>query len=225
MNAIEDLPLFPLSDVVSLPQVSVPLYIFEPRYRQMTREALEGARRIGMVALRPSADSKRSGDPLIFEVGCVGRIAQAQQRPDGTFQILLLGERRFRILREHPRIGDRLYRSARVQLLEDAEPETHDQEARLQACRVHVLDALGRLIGRAQRQGKSVEERLAGFSTLEPARLVNVLAQVISFDPIERQQLLEASSILDRFEIMGDLLQFRLAEEGLSNAGTGSLPN
>ncbi len=53
MSQIESLALFPLSDVVLLPQASVPLYIFEKRYRQMTSQALAGDCQIGMVTVRP----------------------------------------------------------------------------------------------------------------------------------------------------------------------------
>jgi len=223
MQGIESLALFPLSDVVLLPQVSVPLYIFEPRYRQMTRNALDGSRQIGMIAVRPDAVSDMRGDPSIFEVGCMGRISHAEARPDGTFQILLVGEHRFRIRKEHPREGDRLYRSACVDLLEDSEPTSDDELARLDATRVHVLDVLTRIVHRAHPDTPS--EQLAGFANLEPTRLINALAQSISFDPIERQQLLEADSILARFEIMGELLRFRLATTNVAGAPSGSLPN
>ncbi len=92
MTQIDSLALFPLSDVVLLPEVSVPLYIFEPRYRQMTRDALAGTQQIGMVTVRPDSLAEIAGNPPIFEVGCLGRIAHAQERPDGTFQILLIGQ-------------------------------------------------------------------------------------------------------------------------------------
>jgi uncharacterized protein len=223
-SRIEALALFPLSDVVLLPQVSVPLFIFEPRYRQMTRDALDGTRQIGMIAVRPDAVSAMQGDPPIFEIGCVGRISDSKERPDGTFQILLLGEQRFRIVEEHPRSGDRLYRSARVDLLEDPEPSTDDARTRLEASRVQVLDLLSRLVATARRESAG-DEQLSGFSALEPTHLINALTQSISFDPIERQQLLEADSILSRFEIMGDLLRFRLAETGSFEGGSRSLPN
>lgn len=91
MPIIESLALFPLSDVVLLPEVSVPLYVFEPRYRQMTRDALAGGHQIGMVTVRPDSVSAMAGNPPVFEIGCLGRIANAQARPDGTYQILLLG--------------------------------------------------------------------------------------------------------------------------------------
>jgi len=54
---------------------------------------------------------------------------------------------------------------------------------------------------------------------------VNALTQSVSFTPIERQQLLEADSILGRFETMGDLLRFRLAELGSGDSGSTTFVN
>jgi Lon protease-like protein len=219
MSVIESLALFPLSDVVLLPEISVPLYIFEPRYRQMTRDALAHANQIGMVTVRPDAIDAMAGDPELFHVGCLGRIAQAQEHPDGTFHILLLGESRFRILEEHLRTGDRLYRSARVETLADRLAEGEGEQRTLRELRAETLSQLQRLV-RAVRPDADREQIFEGLDRLESAQLINALTRSISFAPIERQQLLEADSVLARFEIMRDLLRFRLAE--LDTVGPGS---
>ena len=224
MSQIESLALFPLSDVVLLPEASVPLYIFEPRYRQMVIEALAGSHQIGMIAVRPDAVEAMGGDPPLFTVGCLGRIGHSQDRPDGTYQIMLLGESRFRVLHEYPREGDRLYRSARVELISDALPESSDQIHALQQSRNELIGLIERLI-RHTDSANDPEKATEVFARLESARLVNALTQSISFSPIERQQLLEADSILERCETMGDLLRFRLAELGSGESGSTLLPN
>ena len=66
------LPIFPLENVVLFPTVSVPLFIFEPRYREMTQNALNGNRKIGMVAVVPNAELNMGGEPDVFDVGCEG---------------------------------------------------------------------------------------------------------------------------------------------------------
>jgi uncharacterized protein len=225
MNSIEALPLFPLSDVVLLPAGSVPLFIFEPRYRQMTRDALGGARQIGMVTVHPDAVTAMAGDPAIFQVGCLGRIAHAQERPDGTFHILLVAEARFRILEEIPRSGDRLYRSARVALLEDTLPESPEQFAELTQRRTALLTLLSRYV---RSLGEAVDDpdgALTAFERVEPHHLVNAIAQSIPLRPVERQQILESDSLLDRYEIAADLLRFKLAESGAGETTSRSLPN
>lgn len=224
MQTIDFLALFPLSDVVLLPEVSVPLYIFEPRYRQMTRDALEGGMQIGMVTVRPDSVREMSGDPPVFNVGCVGRIAHAQQRPDGTYQMMLVGESRFRILEEHAHGPEQLYRSARVALLEDAAPTTEAEFASMESARETLLELVDRLIRRIG-SAEDPERALEAFEKLESPRLVNALAQAISFSPIERQQLIEADSIAGRCETLSELLQFRLAATGAPDDGSTPLPN
>lgn len=225
MGVIESLPLFPLSDVVLLPESSVPLFIFEPRYRQMTRDALAGAQQIGMVTVRPDSLAAMAGDPPIFQVGCLGRIAHAQERPDGTFHILLIGAARFRILEEIPRQGDRLYRSARVALLEDQRPDSNAERERLAESRHELLALLTRFVRGLAGAIEDPARTLASFERLEAHHLVNAVAQSIPFRPVERQQMLETDSLLRRFEITNDLLRFKLAESTGSDPGPSPLPN
>ncbi|MBY0399904.1 LON peptidase substrate-binding domain-containing protein [Myxococcota bacterium] len=225
MGLIESLPLFPLSDVVLQPESSVPLFIFEPRYRQMTRDALAGAQQIGMVTVRPDSLAAMAGDPPIFQVGCLGRIAQVQERPDGTFHLLLIGAARFRILEELPRAGDRLYRSARVELLEDVELGSDSERERLVRSRDELIGLLTRFV---RGLGAAIEDparTLASFERLDALQLVNAIAQSIPFRPVERQQLLESESLLRRFEIANDLLRFKLAESTGGDPGPSALPN
>jgi len=219
MESIESLPLFPLSDVVLLPGVSVPLRLFEPRYLQMVRAVLDGPAQIGMVTVRPDSLAEMAADPPIFSIGCVGQVSHAQEQADGTFQILLLGTRRFRIVQEEERSGDRLYRSARVDLLEDEPPTSPEAIASVEQERQDLFLLLERFVRRLGR-GESVEHLHSRFEGLEPAHLINALTQSIALESVERQQLLEANSILSRFQIMCDLLRFRLAEVGGGTSGS-----
>jgi Lon protease-like protein len=224
MDQIESLPLFPLSDVVLLPEISVPLTLFEPRYLQMVRDVLEGSCQIGMVTVRPDSIDLMTGDPPTFDIGCLGQVANSQERPDGTIQILLLGVSRFRILQEEERTGDRLYRSARVELLADETPTDNEAIELLEQRRRELLRYLERLVQRLGRTEKD-DPAVAAFGRLEPIRLINALTQSLAFAPIERQRLLEANSIVGRFEIMADLLRFRLADVAAGEPGSTPLPN
>jgi Lon protease-like protein len=224
MDPIESLPLFPLSDVVLLPEISIPLTLFEPRYRQMIRDVLAGSHQIGMVTVRPDSVGLMAGDPPTFDIGCLGRVVHAQEQPDGSFQILLLGVSRFRILQEEERRGGRLYRSARVELLSDESPTDAKALELLEQRRDELLRCLERLVQRLDRTGAD-DPAVTAFERLEPARLVNALTQSLALQPVERQRLLEANSIVCRFEIMGDLLRFRLAEVAAGELGSTGLPN
>src|SRR5438445_690172 len=109
--------LFPLPNLVLFPHVVQPLHIFEPRYRQMTAEALEGDRLIGMTLLQSGWEADYAGNPPIHAIGCLGTIVAEQRLDDGGFNILLRGVSRFYVERE---VGHtKLYRLARVSLLDD----------------------------------------------------------------------------------------------------------
>src|SRR5690242_21263889 len=91
--------LFPLPNVVLFPRVMLPLHIFEPRYRQMTADALSSDRLIAMVLLR-SADGQYEERPALHPVACLGKIVADQRLDDGRFHILLRGLSRARIASE-----------------------------------------------------------------------------------------------------------------------------
>jgi len=112
--------LFPLPNLVLFPYVVQPLHIFEPRYRQMTRDALAGDRLIAMVLLRPGWEADYQGRPSLHPVACLGRVLAEQRLDDGRYNLLLRGLRRVRILEEIP--TEALYRTAHVELLADQPP-------------------------------------------------------------------------------------------------------
>src|SRR5690348_12988240 len=94
------LPLFPLPNVVLFPGVSLPLHIFEPRYREMVADALSGDRLIGMVLLRPGFEATDDAHPPIYPLGCSGVITHVEELPDGRYNIVLRGIDRFRVVSE-----------------------------------------------------------------------------------------------------------------------------
>jgi Lon protease-like protein len=110
--------LFPLPNVVLFPFVMLPLHIFEPRYRQMTGDALATDRLIAMALLQPGWEPDYEGEPAVYPVACLGRIIAEQRLQNGRYNILLRGIRRIRIRQEVH--NGRLYRGAEVELLEDS---------------------------------------------------------------------------------------------------------
>jgi Lon protease-like protein len=121
--------LFPLPGVVMFPHVVLPLHIFEPRYRQMTEHALASDRLITIVQISPATKGQTWTEPVPIEsVGCLGKIIQYERLPEGRFNFLLLGLKRVRLLEEIP--TKNLYRSARVEILEDEPPSISPQQTR-----------------------------------------------------------------------------------------------
>jgi Lon protease-like protein len=125
MNAdfwsLEKLPdevrLFPLPNLVLFPHVVQPLHVFEPRYRQLTADALAGDRLIAMALLQPGPEPDGGGEPPVFPVACLGQIIAHNELPDGRSILLLRGLGRVRILEETP--TDRMYRMASVETMPD----------------------------------------------------------------------------------------------------------
>ena len=121
--------LFPLPNLVMFPHVVLPLHIFEPRYRQMTEDALAGDRLITMVQITPPAKGEHWTEPVPLEpVGCLGKIIQHERLANGRFNLLLLGRKRVRLLREIA--TEKLYRIAEVDILEDQQAALPEEPAR-----------------------------------------------------------------------------------------------
>ncbi|MGX7829399.1 LON peptidase substrate-binding domain-containing protein [Actinokineospora sp. 24-640] len=96
----DSLPLFPLQAVL-LPGASLPLHIFEPRYRQLTVDLVTGTvpgREFGVVAMRPAGEHEVTDVSQLREIGCTAALRQAKRLPDGRYDIITTGGRRFRLL-------------------------------------------------------------------------------------------------------------------------------
>jgi Lon protease-like protein len=109
--------LFPLPNLVLFPHVVQPLHVFEPRYRQMTADALADDRLLALVLLRPGWEAEYEGRPPLYPVACLGRIVADQQLPDGRYNLLVRGLTRLKLLGELP--DNNPYRTARGELLSD----------------------------------------------------------------------------------------------------------
>jgi uncharacterized protein len=192
------IPIFPLPNVVLFPNVFLPLHIFEPRYRQMVDEALNGDRIIGMVLLRPGWEGNYEGRPAVYPVGCAGVITHAERLADGRFNIVLRGMEKFRIGSEH---GERVYRVANVESL--LEPSAESVRAEMRGER-RKLESL--LV--PQPEGQPPDSKVP--SAMPDEDLVNALAQYLEFEPVEKQALLERDGTLDRCRSLIELLEMKV---------------
>jgi Lon protease-like protein len=206
------IPLFPLENVVLLPELVVPLHVFEPRYRQLTAAVLAGDRCIGMVAVRPEHAQAMAGDPPLYGIGCAGFVSEHRRLPDGRYHLLLQGTHRFRILGELPRDGERLYRIAEAELL----PEGTGDAARASALRDQVIELLVRLSERTLEPGQAID--VAKLRALELARFANAVSQSVNLPTREKQSLLEAATSEERLERLASTLDFQLAWLGRPDA-------
>ena len=191
-------PIFPLPGALLFPRSQLPLHIFEPRYREMVRDAIDGAGRIAMIQPHRLDDDNQA--PL-FAVGCVGELVSLEELDDGRFNIVLLGSNRFRIVREAK--VDSPYRCADVDIeaFDDEEPEPLSLGQRAE------VEREARRLGNAM--GLAVD--WDAVSRLDDEMLVNAIAQVAPFDVGAKQALLEQASLDGRADLLVQLMQFHRA--------------
>jgi len=192
------LPLFPLPNIVFFPQTRLPLHVFEPRYRQMVKDVLEGDQRFGIVLLRPGWEAEYFGAPPVFECGTLGTIEQAVSLEDGRYNIVVRGDVRFRILGEVSRVP---YRTARVV----AYPELAREAAQAYAQREWLAD-LSRQYLRYLPDQTAVPE----IETVNLDALTNALIMSLNLDVEEKQKLLELDDVGARAEEIGNELTSRI---------------
>lgn len=203
------IPIFPLSNVVLFPQLATPLHLFEPRYRQMARDVLAGDRRIGMVVVRPDFADEMPGDPPVFPIGCAGTVTESHRMPDGRYNIVLRGEFRFRILGEEARGAEQLYRVARVAALEDVYDDA--ERERVARLRANIIENIGVLVRATQpERPEALDPEL--FTGVDDATLVNLLSNAFALPVEDKQALLEADSIPERYARLAGVLSFQRAE-------------
>src|SRR5215467_11692274 len=192
------LPLFPLPNVVLFPNVFLPLHIFEARYREMVADAIAGDRMIGMVLLRPGWERDYEGRPSVYPIGCSGVITHVERLADGRYNLVLRGVERFRIVKED---HDRPYRRAIVDPLVEPAMQSPDRDT-LRGCRAK-LESLLTPVDRPTTDVKMP-------ATMNDEDLVNALAQYLDLEPLEKQALLEQSSLRLRAQSLVELLEMKI---------------
>ncbi len=204
------IPLFPLAGAILLPRAQLPLHIFEPRYRDMVRDALAGQGRIGMIQPRLASIDSEIMEPVeLFHAGCLGEVVAAEELDDGRFNIVLHGSNRFRLIAERD-LGT-AYRQADVDLaaFDDSEPPPLAlvQRAEVEREARRFGDALG----------LAVDWDAVG--QLDDEMLVNAIAQVAPFDVGAKQALLEESTLAGRADLVVQLMQFQRLAPGGADVG------
>ena len=204
----ETLPVFPLLGALLLPGGRLPLHIFEQRYRNMVEDAIAGDRAIGVIqplTTTPQIYSDPGPDeepdnPELYEVGCVGLIERWERLRDGRFIILLQGVRRFRVARELP-----LERGYRRVTADFAGFAVDPEDLATEVSPDRLMRALRQLVDLHQ-----VPLELDRLSELSGLALLNSIAMALPFAPEEKQALLEAPDVSERYDMLLTLLEMGL---------------
>ena len=194
----ETLPIFPLPNALLLPRGRLPLNIFEPRYLNMTADALGAGRMIAMVRPRHGAPGLVADGVEVYAIGCAGRITSFSETDDGRFAITLRGVCRFRIADELD--GVRGYRRVRADYTEFAADLEEDHSAI--ADRARLREAVGAFF---RVNGIDVDWKALDGAADEP--LVASVAMIAPLDPGEQQALLESPDLARRGVLLTALLE------------------
>ena len=198
------IPLFPLPSTVFYPGTPLPLHIFEPRYRQMTADALEGERKIGMVLLKPDWEAAYFDRPEIFPMGCVGSIEKEIRHPDGKYNFTLVGLRRFRILRE---VDGKLYRCAEIDLLEEQNEQEIGEKPNV--TRDGLIERYREFTSLIPKNNSLKEEPDWNLGNLL-SQFVDRFAYRLDLSLEQKQTFLEEQDVLCRAEFLHDFLKMKI---------------
>jgi len=197
----ETLPLFPLGTVL-LPGASLPLHIFEPRYRQLTVDLVTGAvpgKLFGVVAVREGWTPDDHGMDGVHHVGCTAELRDVRRLPDGRFDIVTRGARRFRLLEIDTETKP--YLMGTVEYLPDVEtPADAGDMTRMLIS--SARDAHRRYCTAAWKSDDWSEPG----ADVEPGTLPHVLAADCLLPIDDRQLLLEQTSPTERLRMVRALM-------------------
>ena len=191
----EIIPVFPLSNFIFFPKTTVPLNIFEKRYLEMIDDAMKGDRIIGMI--QPKESNKNL--PLLYNVGCAGKITSFNETDDRRYLIVIKGISRFKISQEIK--TENLYRKCKVDYsnfksdLDDTKEEIKFSDLELIFKNLKSLfDKQGYLINWKELEKQSLDET------------INALSMASPFSLEEKQILLETTNLDKRKKKLEEIL-------------------
>ena len=191
------IPVFPLSNFIIFPKTTVPLNIFEPRYIEMINESMKTNKLVGMI--QPKSLDKDQMLPILYSIGCLGKITSFKETDDGRYLIELKGLIRFQVLKEIDTTHK--YREFEV----DYNDFYHDLENEKEELKFSDLELIFK-------DFKSLFEKrgfIINWKELEKQSLdetINALAMASPFSLEEKQVLLEAKNLNMRKNKIAEIL-------------------
>jgi ATP-dependent Lon protease len=203
--------MFPLGTVL-LPGMLVPLHVFEPRYRQMVDDCRAGDGTFGVVLIERG--SEVGGGDVRTDVGTLTRIVETRELPDGRWLLGVVGVERLRVTRW---LDDDPYPRAEVEpwldTLDGSEPATRaglatDDDVAAEDAAAERDGAL-RLLRQASALGAELGRAAAPLELElpdDPVMASYVAVAVSPLGPADRQRLLTAPSVDDRWATLAEML-------------------
>jgi Lon protease-like protein len=201
----EPLPLFPLNTVL-FPGVVMPLYVFEERYRTLVRDLIAlpptRDREFGVVAIKVGYEIGERGVHTIQRVGCAALVTQVTANDDGTFEIIVVGRRRFHVEDLDP---SNAYLQADVEWLADPGGGSAADLAADAAVALALFDTYRRVV-----EDLRADDVLDGPTPSDPVDLSYTLAAAMVLTLADRQRMLECPDVSSRLRMGTALLRGEL---------------
>ena len=197
--------IFPLPNATLFPNVMLPLHIFEPRYRCMAEDTLNGDRYLAMALLKDGREDRyESKDCEIHDTVCLGKVIANEQLEDGRHYLMLQGLRRAQLVTELE--TDLPYRLGMLEIVEDIYPQTPVID------RDHRQEELVDWFRRAYpKLGLEADIIHALGSDMQLGELCDVIAHSLKLPPENAQRLLAQANVDERSDLVLEMLklQFR----------------
>ena len=203
-------PIFPLKGVILFPNSVLPLNIFEPKYIAMVQKTLMSKHRmIGVV--QPYVTKDKKNELKVHQIGCLGKIFKFEELEDKRFLISLKGVSRFKVISEKlTKLG---YKTSEI-IFEDFEKdnmEYEDEEFKFKNDK-RLKTALKKYF-----KEKDLNPDWGYIDKCENRSLVDQIAMICPFEPEEKQMLLEAKLIEDRYILLTSILENNISHKREEN--------
>lgn len=186
-----------LPDCTLFPHGGLPLFIFEPRYRKMLEEALEGDCFFAVARLL----GEEQGNPAAYAapVGTIGLVRASREQDDGTSQLLIHGVMRVRFTDWH---AERDYPFASIEPVISVFTPENQAQAAMKTLRAAVEDAVRALPEEVQSGVFALLDRAD-----DPGLMSDIISQQFIHEAGLRQRLLEMDSVGDRIPVICEYLR------------------
>lgn len=202
MPDLELMPLFPLNTVL-FPYAQIMVHVFEPRYLEMIMECLREEKPFGVVLIKEGYEVGGGAVPHL--VGTAVRILGSTSSPDGSLNLRIQGERRFRIRK--------LDEDSRPFLMGSVEPVAEqdlDNSPRTMALVSRAREDFEAWVQmQISRNGSSVQIKFPD----DWAALSFAIANFLPLSNMQKQHLLELTETSERFATLIPILAQQLSEQ------------
>jgi Lon protease-like protein len=195
--------VFPLPNLVMFPHVMQALHVFEPRYRALFEEAIDDDRLVALGVLAAGWENDYEGRPPLRSTACLCRIATHQRTDQGTYNVLVLGVRRLRLVRELP--PKKLFRVVEAELVDDVQTDTEAPGAvELQQ---QLLTAFKAAMPRIPDAYEQLDQLLGSQITL--GMLADIVAYTVDLGLDVKVRLLQECDVIRRTQLLLEAIASR----------------